>query len=124
MSELTDLVWILIAQAPEPAAPGREFNPLFDLLPWLAIGVLFYMMLLRPERRKRAELEVMLSNLKKNDRIVTAGGIHGTVVNAATGSAEVTLRIDDNNNTRIRVTRSSIARFEEPPKASEGSESQ
>ena len=43
------------------------------------IGVLFYLMLVRPERRKRADLDTMLKNLKKNDRVVTIGGIFGTV---------------------------------------------
>jgi preprotein translocase subunit YajC len=52
----------------------------------------------------------MLKNLKKNDRVVTAGGILGLVVNAAKDSDEVVVRVDENNNTRIHVLRSSIVR--------------
>jgi preprotein translocase subunit YajC len=79
-------------------------------LPWIMIGLLFYLMLLRPERRKRAELDRMLRSLKKNDRVITVGGIFGTVVQASQDADEVTLRIDESNNTRIRVLRSSISR--------------
>ena len=50
------------------------------LFPFLMIAVLFYLLMIRPERRKRAELAEMLQNLKKNDRVVTIGGIYGTVV--------------------------------------------
>jgi preprotein translocase subunit YajC len=119
--------WLLFAQQPPPAegAEGaiRSFLP---ILPWIVIGVLFYMMLIRPERRKRADLESMLKSLKKNDRVVTIGGIFGTVVQASQDTDEVTLKIDESNNTRIRVLRSSISRVLTPsaPADSIGSEAQ
>ena len=100
-------VAFLIAQD----APGG--NGPFFLGPWMPliiIGALFYFMLIRPEKRKRDERLRMLDHLKKNDRIVTAGGIYGTVVNINKGESDVTLRIDENTNTRIRVLRSSIDR--------------
>jgi len=80
------------------------------LLPLVAIGVLFYFLLIRPERRKRSQMEFMLSQLKKNDRIVTIGGILGRVTNVQKDSDEVTINVDDNTNTKLRVLRSSIAR--------------
>jgi preprotein translocase subunit YajC len=79
-------------------------------LPFIVIGVLFYMMLIRPERRKRAEMSALLENLKKNDHVVTIGGIYGVVVNAPKGSADITLRVDDGNNTKLRVLRSAVSR--------------
>ena len=96
---------ILLAQA----NPNNGVNPLFQFAPFIIIGILFYMMLIRPERRKRADLERMLGNLKKNDRVITIGGIYGTIVNAPQGSKEVTLKVDENNNIRLRVLRSSIS---------------
>lgn len=78
--------------------------------PFLAIGILFYLLLILPERKKARELEQMLKNLKKNDRVVTSGGILGTVVIAGKDSNEVVLRIDDSNNTRIHILRSAIVR--------------
>jgi len=88
------------------AAEGPDIFSL--LMPILMIGVLFYLLIVRPEKRKQADVATMQANLKKNDHVVTAGGILGVVVNASQGSSEVTLRVDD--NTRIRVLRSSILR--------------
>ena len=78
--------------------------------PFIIIGILFYMMLLRPEKKKRAEMDKMLKNIKKNDRIVTIGGIHGTVVNTTKESDEVTIKVDEASNTKLRVNRSAISR--------------
>lgn len=77
---------------------------------FLLIGVLFYFMIFRTERKRRAQANTMLENLKKNDRVVTIGGIFGTVVNVAKGSDEVTIRVDEGNNTRLRIQRSAISR--------------
>ena len=52
----------------------------------------------------------MRSNLKKNDRIVTIGGIYGTVVNINSDIDEVTIRVDEGTNTKIRMMRSAISR--------------
>ncbi len=91
--------------------PNGGVSPLIQFAPFIIIGILFYMMLIRPERQKRAELEKMLGNLKKNDAVITVGGICGTVANAPPGSKYVTLKVDDSNNTRLRVLRSSISQI-------------
>lgn len=73
----------------------------------IMIAVFYYFMLLRPraaEERKRKEF---LDNLKKNDRVVTAGGIIGSVANVSNDGNEITLKVDD--NTRIKFRRSSIS---------------
>jgi preprotein translocase subunit YajC len=67
-------------------------------------------MILRPQRREQSTRQSMLDQLKKNDRVVTAVGIYGVVVNVPQGVDEVTLRVDETSNTRIKVTRSSIVR--------------
>jgi preprotein translocase subunit YajC len=95
---------------------GLFGNPMFPLL---IIGVLFYFLLILPERKKRKELDAKLSELKKNDPVVTTGGIYGVIVSATPGSKDVTIRIDDNNNTRIRVLRSHIAHIGPLEKADE-----
>ena len=93
----------LVAQANE-----NPVNPLFQFAPFIIIGVLFYVMLIRPERRRRTDQQQMQSNLKKNDRVIMTSGIYGTVVNAPQDSNVVSLRVDDSNNVRLRVLRSSI----------------
>jgi preprotein translocase subunit YajC len=86
-------------------------------MPIVMIGVLFYLLIVRPEKRKQSDVAKMQANLKKNDHVVTAGGILGVVVNASQGVNEVTLRVDD--NTRIRVLRSSILRVVSADKPAE-----
>jgi preprotein translocase subunit YajC len=104
--------------AVEPSAPGSApknqpnffvsllQNPLF--LP-AGLVLMFYLLVLGPERRRQAEVAKKRAGLKKNDRVLTSGGIYGTVVSVAPDSDEIQLRVDETNNTKIRVTRSSIA---------------
>jgi preprotein translocase subunit YajC len=88
-------------------------------LPIMVMLVLMYFMLLRPEQKKRKEVEQTLSNLKKNDHVVTIGGICGTVVNISPGSTFLTIRVDDSNNTRLKILRSAVARVGEPEESGE-----
>lgn len=97
----------LFAQA---GTGGTNGSSPFAFAPFIVIAVLFYLLLLRPERRKQAEVAAMLKKLKKNDRVVMVSGIFGTVMQASPESDEVILRIDESNNTRIRVLRNSISR--------------
>ena len=102
----------MLAQAtpPAPGGPAGPAESIWMMTPFLLIGVLFYFLLVVPERRKARDLDQMLKSLKKNDRVVTAGGILGLVVNAPKDSDEIVVRVDENNNTRIHVLRSSIVR--------------
>lgn len=76
--------------------------------PLALIAVVFYFLLLRPQRREQANREAMLAALTKNDKVLTIGGIIGTVSNISADGQEVTLKVDD--NTRIKFARSSIQR--------------
>lgn len=109
-----DWIWaalVLAAGDEKPApAPGGAANPdwFSMLLPFAAIAVIFYFLVLRPQRREQSKREAMLAALKKNDRVVTIGGILGSVANITSDGQEVTLKVDD--NTRIRFLRTSIQR--------------
>ena len=78
---------------------------------------LYYFMIVRPERRKQTDHRSRLEALKKYDRVVTIGGIYGVVMNVQRDADEVTLKVDEANNTKIRVTFGAIGRVvgEEPP---------
>lgn len=78
---------------------------------FVLIGVMFYLMILAPDRKRRSEHSQMLETLKKNDRVVTIGGIFGTVISVY--EDEVTLRVDESAGTKIRVLRSAISRVED-----------
>jgi preprotein translocase subunit YajC len=94
---------MLLGQATGP--PGWA-----AFLPMAFLAVLFYIMLVRPERRRKEEHKKLVSHLKKHDRVVTIGGVYGMVANASQGSPDITLLVDENSNTKIRVQRSAIAR--------------
>jgi preprotein translocase subunit YajC len=97
----------LLAQAQQEAAPN-PISMLGPLAPLLLLGVAFYFMIYLPQSRERKALEQKLSDIKKNDQVVTSGGIVATVVQASADSKYVTVRIDDNNNTKIKILRSAI----------------
>ena len=96
---------ILLAQNAPPATPFGGLG----ILPFIAIiGLVFYFMVLRPENQKRSDQNRMRTELKKNDRIVTIGGIHGTVVSAPADGDEITIKLDENSPTRMRITRAAV----------------
>jgi preprotein translocase subunit YajC len=99
-------VFLLLAEDPpkQPAAPQSPFGQF--AIPMLIIGFLWYFLLLRPQLREQRSRKDLLTNLKKNDKVVTIGGIIGTVTNLTPDGKEVTLRIED--NAKIRMLRSSI----------------
>ncbi len=76
----------------------------------LVVCLYVYLMFVQPRgarNEKKLNLE-RLSNLKKNDRVVTSAGIHGIVSNINTDSGTVTLRVDENSNTKLTIDRDSI----------------
>ena len=79
------------------------------LLPFVAVGLLFYFLMIRPQRKEQSRRELMLAAVKKNDRVLTAGGIYGVVTNVHREINEVTIRVDETTGTKMRVTLNSIA---------------
>ena len=77
-------------------SPDQAVNPLFasPLIPFAFIGVIFYFLIWKPENQKKNQHKDMLKNLKKNDEIITASGIHGTIVNVK--DSTIIVRVDDN----------------------------
>jgi len=90
----------------EPTAAESIFSNPF--LPIAGIGFLYYFIMLQPLRKKKREDTMMKSKLKKNDRIITFGGIHGTVVAAPAESNVLTIKIDESGTTRIKINRSAV----------------
>jgi len=76
-----------------------------SMVPLIFMFAVFYFLIIRPQQKKQKEHEHMVQNLKKNDEVVTTGGVHGTIVNVKDKS--FVLRIDD--NVKIEVERNSIS---------------
>ncbi|MEO9594166.1 preprotein translocase subunit YajC [Rhodopirellula bahusiensis] len=112
------LAFQLLAQDAPPAAEPSILQRILENPLILPVGVvaIFYVTYFGPERRRRAEEAKMMSSMAKNDRVVTIGGIHGTIVSAAPDSETVTLKIDENGSTRIKVNRSAIVKIVGEPK--------
>jgi preprotein translocase subunit YajC len=99
----------LLAQAAPAAAQPEGPGILLQMLPIFVIFALFYFLMMRPAQRDRDQRETMLSALKKNDRVVTQGGLVGVVTAIRPDVGIVTLRTHE--DTKIDVIRSSIARI-------------
>jgi preprotein translocase subunit YajC len=98
---------ILLAQEGKPQGGGG--GEIFNLLLPLGIFVIFFLVMILPARRQEEKArKALLANLKKNDKVLTTGGIYGTVVAISEKEDEVTVKVDD--NVRLKMVKSSIAR--------------
>ena len=79
------------------------------VLQMAAIGLVFYFLILRPQKNKDQQLRSMLDSLKETDRVITIGGINGVVSNVNRETGIVTVRIDEATGAKIRVGTSAIA---------------
>ncbi|GBD93795.1 preprotein translocase subunit YajC [bacterium BMS3Abin05] len=90
------------------AGGAGQGNTLVALLPFILIFVVIWLFMIRPQSRKQKELQAMLKSLQKGDRVITIGGIKGSIVGFKEADDTVVLKIAD--NTKIEVTRSGIAK--------------
>lgn len=88
--------------ADNAAAAG---NPLGQFLPLIIIFVIFYFFLIRPQQKKAKEHQQLLNAIKKDDRILTAGGLYGTVVAVRGDILEVKIA----DNVKVQVARSAVS---------------
>ena len=79
----------------------EQASPVTSLIPMMAIFAIFYFLLLKPQKDKQKQLKQLMSNLKKNDQIITTGGIHGTIVNIK--QTTVIVRIDADAKMEIDI---------------------
>ena len=95
-----------LAQAAAPSGKPYDSNMalLFQLLQFVPIFLILYLLLIRPQQQRQKKLNEMLGNLKKGARVVTSGGIIGTVVGLE--DSKVTLKIAD--DVRVEFTKSAI----------------
>lgn len=75
------------------------------LLPMALIFVVFYFFMIRPQQQKQREMKKMLEALRRGDRVVTAGGLIGTIVKAENGEVQVEIA----EGVRVKVVRSTIS---------------
>jgi preprotein translocase subunit YajC len=93
-----------MAQTPTPATEGGGSNPLSIFLPFILIFVVFYLLLIVPQQKRAKKRKAMLEALKKGDKVVTTGGVIGTITNLS--PEVVTLQVAE--GVRMKVLRSGI----------------
>ncbi len=98
---MLDIAFAQTAQA--PSGPGAFVS----FFPLILVGLVFYFLLIRPQQKKAKDHREMLDKLKKNDEVVTGGGIYGKVISLT--DTVVTLEVAP--NVRIRVGRANISQL-------------
>ena len=83
------------------ATGGAGPGPLMTLVPFVLIFVIMYFMVVRPQQKKGKDHQEMLNKLKKNDEVMTSGGIYGKVIDLK----ETVVTLEVAPNVRIRVHR-------------------
>ena len=104
---------MVLSPAWAQTADGGGGDFLISLLPLVLIFLVFWFLLIRPQQKRAKEHQQMVANLKKGDRVVTAGGIIGRVVKAEPGSDVLTVEIAP--NVRVEVVRHTIADLLDKP---------
>jgi len=95
-----------IAYAMGQGGAGAEGGGGFGaFVPLILMFVIFYFLLIRPQQKKNKEHRQMIDNLKKGDRIITSGGIHGRI----TGITDATLTVEIADKVRVKVNRSNVS---------------
>ncbi|MDR0410215.1 MAG: preprotein translocase subunit YajC [Spirochaetaceae bacterium] len=92
-------------QSADGAPPPGGMEQLISFAPFILIIAIFYFLIIRPQNKKQKETQKMLSELKKGDKIVTIGGIHGTI--ASVKDSSVILKVDD--NVKIEFSRNAVS---------------
>jgi len=87
---------------------GGAAGGIMTFLPFIAIIAIFYFLIIRPQNKKQKETQKMLSALKKGDRVVTIGGIHGIIQTVR----EQTLIVKVDESTKIEFSRSAVSAVE------------
>lgn len=83
------------------------------LIPMVLVFVLFYFLIIVPQRKRQRAVDEMLSNLKPGDKIVTNGGLYGQIVSVREDKRTVQLKIAE--NVRVEVARTAISGLQEVP---------
>ncbi len=94
-------------------AAQAQGNPMKTMLPLMIIMfAVMYFLIIRPQKQKEKKRLEMISNVRKQDRVVTAGGVHGVVTSVKEN--EVIVRIDDAKDVKIKIDKSAVTSISVP----------
>jgi preprotein translocase subunit YajC len=97
--------FMMALQAGQPTRPQGGVGMIGALLPFLLVFVIFYVLIIMPQRKRQKKHMAMVEQLKPGDRIITSGGIHGTVMGVQPDRIELKIAA----NVKIDITKSAVA---------------
>lgn len=96
---------MFLFMAPPPSEGGTGGSIFSTFLMFAAIIAIFYFMILRPQQKQRKQHQQMIESLKKGDKVILSGGLHGTVA----GLEEKTVLVQVADNVKMKFERASVA---------------
>lgn len=100
-----------MAQGTDAATPSAGlFGTGSPIWMFLLLFLIMYFLIIRPQQKKQKEHRQMIQNLKKGDRVVTGGGIHGRV----TGMDDATFTVEIADKVRVKINRGNVAAVVQP----------
>jgi preprotein translocase subunit YajC len=84
---------------------GAAQSPIISFLPIILIAVIFYFLVFRPMKGRQKKLDVMIANLKSGDRVITSGGIYGTI--AAVKDKTFLVKVSD--QVKIEIAKNAVS---------------
>ncbi len=102
------LLSLIFLQCAPPSNGGDATSSLLSFLPFILIIVIFYFLIIRPQQKRQKERQKLLESVKKGDKVVTAGGMHGVV--EAVEDKTVLVKIAE--NVKVKMEKSSISTIE------------
>lgn len=103
---------IVLAQADQQGG-GGGMTSFFIMIALMFL--IMYFLIIRPQKKEQKKRVEMLSLMKKNDHVLTSGGIYGVILSVKDN--DVILKIDEQNNTKVRVAKSAIIHIEKEASA-------
>jgi preprotein translocase subunit YajC len=101
---------LMMMQAAPAGSQGGASGLLFGIVPWLAIFVIFYFLMIRPQQQRVKQHQASIAAVKKGDEVITGGGIRGRVTKVSDDEAEVEIA----QGVKIRVVKSTISQVLTP----------
>lgn len=99
------MINIAYAMGQGGGAAGQGAGGFSSFIPIILMFVIFYFLLIRPQQKKSKEHREMITKLKKGDRIITSGGLHGRI----TAVSETTMTVEIADKVRVKVARGNVA---------------
>ena len=98
---------IILLMGTAGSGGGQQGNPLLGFMPLVLIIVIMYFLMIRPQAKKQKEHRAMVEQLQKGDRVLTSGGIVGTIAGIKENEGLLIVKIAD--NVKVELSRGSVA---------------